>query len=1113
MKNTFFEPLNESGEIQALSRALADTPGIVNVSGCLPSQKIHLFFSLTRETPFRLILARDEREAREMYEDSRFFDPDVCFYPARDLLFFQADIHGNLLLRQRMQVVRSLLEKDRLTVVTSIDACMDKLFPLDVVAGNRRTIHTGTSLDLDELRRDLVRTGYEMTGEVDLPGQFAVRGGILDIYALTEDNPWRIELWGDEVDSIRTFDAASQRSLANLEEITIYPAGELAPGMEGVCLLDYFPENVRILLDEPVHLEESALGTEKEFLMSVRRREEKGQQTLSADWLIPFSDVQEKLNTCHCLGTSMLTMNKGGWKISHTCELFLRSVKNYNGSFELLVRDLQKYKQLGYRIILLSGSRTRAEHLAKDLFENELNAFYHSAGKEEEEEAGDRLIQPGEIMVAYGHVHSGFEYPMVRFAVMAETDIFGRHQQEKKRKKKDPGRRIQDFAELAPGDFVIHERHGLGVYRGIEKVEVEMVVKDYIRIEYRDSGNLFIPATQLDMLSKYAGSETETRPVLNRLGSPEWNKTRTKVRRAVKDIARELVELYSARQGKEGYVCGPDTVWQREFEELFPFEETADQINAIEDTKRDLESPKIMDRLICGDVGYGKTEIALRAAFKEIQEDRQVVYLVPTTILAQQHYNTFVMRMKDFPIRVDLLSRFRTAKQQAQTIADLKKGLVDVVIGTHRVLSKDVEFKNLGLLIIDEEQRFGVRHKEKIKQMRKDVDVLTLTATPIPRTLHMSLIGIRDMSLLEEPPMDRVPIQTYVMEYDEETVREAISRELRRNGQVFYVYNRVNDIDMVAMRVQALVPEARVGFAHGQMSERELEKVMISFVNGELDILVSTTIIETGLDISNVNTMIIHDSDRYGLSQLYQLRGRIGRSNRTAYAFLMYKKDKILKETAEKRLSAIREYTELGSGFRIAMRDLELRGAGNLLGAEQHGHMNAVGYDLYCKMLGDAVREAKGLRSIEDFETSIDLDLDAYLPDSYIPNEHHKLDLYKRIAGIESRQDYEEILDEILDRFGEAPEAVLNLLSVALAKAIAHQAYVTEIRQIGGNIRLRFYKDARINGAGIPALLDKYHRRLQFVTHPEPTLFLHPIGNMLTDLMTLVTDLTGLVEE
>ena len=591
-----------------------------------------------------------------------------------------------------------------------------------------------------------------------------------------------------------------------------------------------------------------------------------------------------------------------------------------------------------------------------------------------------------------------------------------------------------------------------------------MVIKDYLKIVYADGGNLFLPATRLDGILKYAGSDAKA-PKLNKLGGEQWKKTKARVKGAVKEIAKDLVELYAARQDSNGFQYSEDTVWQREFEELFPYDETDDQLDAIDATKKDMESRKIMDRLICGDVGYGKTEIALRAAFKALQDGKQVVYLVPTTILAQQHYNTFVQRMKDFPVRVDLLSRFRTPSQVKKTLEDLKKGLVDVVIGTHRVLSKDVHFKDLGLLIIDEEQRFGVSDKEKIKKLRENVDVLTLTATPIPRTLHMSLVGIRDMSVLEEPPVDRVPIQTYVMEYNDEMVREGIKRELARGGQVYYVYNRVKDIEEVANHVAQLVPDANVVFAHGQMHEHQLEKIMLDFINGDIDVLVSTTIIETGLDISNANTMIIQDADHMGLSQLYQLRGRVGRSSRTSYAFLMYKRDKVLKEVAEKRLQAIREFTELGSGIKIAMRDLEIRGAGNVLGAEQHGHMEAVGYDLYCKLLNQAVEALRGKRDEEE---------DAYIPVSYIKNEYQKLDVYKRISAIESEEEYMDMQDELIDRFGDIPKAVDNLLRIALIKALAHQAYVTEVGINRQEVRISMFPKAKLNTEGIPTLVAEY---------------------------------------
>ena len=1100
----FLTPLQGLAEFEQIKEKSKTNKGILQVSGCMESQKSHLMYGLSGIAPYRLILAEDERRAREIYEDYRFYDRKVYSYPAKDLLFFQADIHGNLLIRQRMKVIKALLEEKELTVVTSIDGCMDFLESLEKIKEQLIHYESDSIVDTEQLKNQLVALGYERVGQVEMPGQFSVRGGIVDIYCLTEENPWRIELWGDEIDSIRSFDPESQRSLENLEELTIYPAVEHIGDKDMVSFLDYFPEERTIIfLDEPNRLTEKGGAVEEEYRQSRMHREEKGSRNLPENWLCSFEQLQKELNKRNCISVCALEPKQAGWKVREKFYLEVKSISAYNNSFELLVKDLHQYKKQGYRIALLSGSRTRAERLAKDLQEEGLAAFY---GQDY-----DREICPGEIMVVYGHAKKGFEYPLIKFAVMTESDIFGQ-EQKKKKKKNYSGSRIQDFAELSVGDFVVHEKHGLGIYRGIEKVEVDRIVKDYIKIEYRGGSNLYIPATQLDCLQKYSGADAAKAPKLNKLGTQEWNKTKSKVRGAVKNIAKELVELYAVRQEKEGYVCGPDTVWQREFEEMFPYEETEDQLSAIEDAKRDMESTRIMDRLICGDVGYGKTEVALRAAFKEVQESRQVAYLAPTTILAQQIYNTFVQRMKEFPVRVELLCRFRTPAQQKKAIEDLKKGQVDVIIGTHRILSKDVQFKNLGLLIVDEEQRFGVTHKEKIKQLKKDVDVLTLTATPIPRTLHMSLIGIRDMSVLEEPPMDRMPIQTYVMEYDEETVREAINRELRRGGQVYYVYNRVTDIADVALRIAKLVPDARVDFAHGQMSERELENVMYSFVNGDIDVLVSTTIIETGLDISNVNTMIIHDSDRYGLSQLYQLRGRIGRSNRTAYAFLMYRKNVMLKETAEKRLAAIREYTDLGSGFKIAMRDLELRGAGNLLGAQQHGHMNAVGYDLYCKMLNEAVKEAKGIHTMEDFETSVDLNVDAYIPDSYISNEFQKLDIYKRIAGIETQQDYDDMLEELLDRFGEPGKAVLNLLAIAKLKAIAHQGYVTEIKQTGKTVRFTLYEKARLNTEGFPALMQKYRRGLQFKNEQEPKFILEPQGNLILALTEFAEELKSMAE-
>ena len=964
-------------------------------------------------------------------------------------------------------------------MITSFDGFMDSLLPLEEMEKRVISLEAGQELDFEKLKKDMVLLGYEREEQIEGPGQFAVRGGILDIYPLTEEVPVRIEMWGDEIDSIRTFDVESQRSIENLESIRIYPATDFPEEQaKRVSFLDYFDKKTSMLfLDEPVRLIEKGESVEEEFVQAQANRMECGYAVSDEEMkLFSTKEIADKMNQYYSIGMSALEMKCKEFKTRGLYHLQAKGVNPYNNSFEMLTRDLKQLKRKGYRAILLSGSRTRAKRLAEDLRDYNLSSFYS--------EDVEREVNPGEIMVTYGHVTEGYEYPMIKFIVISETDIFGQKKKKRKRKVYE-GQKIQSFSELKVGDYVVHENHGLGIYQGIEKIEVDKVAKDYMKIAYAAGGNLYIPATQLDLIQKYASADAK-KPKLNRLGGQEWTKTKTRVRGAVKEIAKDLVELYAARQEKHGFVYGEDTVWQREFEEMFPFEETEDQLLAIEATKKDMESTKIMDRLICGDVGYGKTEIAIRAAFKAVQENKQVVYLVPTTILAQQHYNTFVQRMKEFPVRVDLMCRFRTPAQQKKTIEDTNRGLVDIVVGTHRVLSKDLEFKDLGLLIIDEEQRFGVQHKEQIKKLKENIDVLTLTATPIPRTLHMSLIGIRDMSVLEEAPVDRMPIQTYVMEYNDEMVREAIQRELSRQGQVYYVYNKVKDIDEITDKVQKLVPEANVAFAHGQMKERELENIMLDFINGEIDVLVSTTIIETGLDISNANTMIIHDADQLGLSQMYQLRGRVGRSNRMAYAFLLYKRDKLLREVAEKRLSAIREFTDLGSGFKIAMRDLEIRGAGNLLGAEQHGHMEAVGYDLYCKMLNEAVKQLKGEIEEEPYTTTVDLNVDAFIPASYIPNEYQKLDIYKRIASIENEAEMDDMLEELIDRYGDIPRKVQQLLQIALLKSLAHSAYLVAVEQKGEQFRFTMYERAKVHAERIPMLLDQYKGALKFTVDTNP---------------------------
>ncbi len=1161
MSRVFANPLVELAEFEELNQALNHGKGPVQVSGCMDSQKVHLMQEAGKTLKWKLVVTYDDTRAKEIYEDFQCFEERVWLYPAKDLLFYSADIHGNLITRQRMKVVRHLIEEEGGVVVTTLEGLMDHLLPLSMLEAQIIQIRQGENIDIEEWKRRLVALGYERLNQVDGMGQFSIRGGIVDVFPLTEELPVRIELWDNEVDSIRSFDPESQRSIEQLDQVVIYPATEMvltrtqiAEGLEhirqaaskyektlreqmkteeayrihtiireveerleeglgampdpaaeerakdmakeetigtsvnglesyltyfckaAVSFRQYFPmEATAVFLDEPARLKEKGETVELEFRESMIHRLEKGyllpEQT---SLLYPLKETLAGLRTPRTIMLTGLEQKLPGMTVEQKYGIQAKNVSSYQNSFEILIKDLQRWKKEKYRVVLLSGSHTRASRLAGDLREYELSAFC----TEEEE----KQVKPGEILVTYGNLHRGFEYPQIRFVVITEGDMFGAAKKKRKRKKAAyEGKKIQDFSELSVGDYVVHEDHGLGIYRGIEKIEQDNVVKDYLKIEYADGGNLYLPATRLDGIQKYAGGDNRG-PKLNKLGGEQWKKTKAKVKGAVKEIAKDLVALYAARQETDGFQYSKDTVWQKEFEELFPYEETEDQTEAIEATKKDMESKRIMDRLICGDVGYGKTEIALRAAFKAVQDSRQVVYLVPTTILAQQHYNTFVQRMKDFPVRVDLLSRFRTSREQKKTLEDLKRGLVDVVIGTHRVLSKDVKFKNLGLLIIDEEQRFGVTHKEKIKKLKENVDVLTLTATPIPRTLHMSLVGIRDMSVLEEPPVDRVPIQTYVMEYNDEMVREAIRRELGRNGQVYYVYNRVQDIEEAANHVAELASDAVVVYAHGQMQEHQLERIMFDFVNGDIDVLVSTTIIETGLDIPNANTIIIHDADRMGLSQLYQLRGRVGRSSRTAYAFLMYRRNKLLKEEAEKRLQAIREFTELGSGIKIAMRDLEIRGAGNVLGAEQHGHMEAVGYDLYCKLLNQAVQALKGKRAEEDdFHSVVECNIDAYIPGTYIKNEYQKLDIYKRISAIESEEEYMDMQDELIDRFGDIPKPVENLLKVAVLKALAHRAYVTEVNINRQEVKLSMYDKARLNTEGLPALAADYHGSLRLL--------------------------------
>jgi len=1155
--NTFFDPVNNTAAVEQLNKELGKDGGrTVLISGCIDTQKVHISSAIASGYKYMLIVTSDEAKARKMCDDASFFNKEAIYYPAKDAIFYSADVHGNQITGERLRCISRIINHSStgegvLTVVTTMDGIADRLIPVERFKEAVITLDYSSEIDTERLAKKLVSMGFVRTGMVENKGEFAIRGGIIDIFSYTDEAPVRIELWDTEVDSIRMFDVESQRSIERLQSYSIFPAteyifteDELKNGLynikkecdrqlecfdygkrkrtkeqieagnnlnklvadvertgnyekftdtivaDTVGLAEYFPEeNTLVVLDEPNRLKECNELTLYEYNESMKNR-------LAAGYVLPsqtnkvkaMNEIISDLRNNKKLILTTLDYKPEGFEIDYSMYITARSISSYNNSFEYLAKDLEKYKKNGYTTILVCSSRTRALRIVDDLGKLGIASFYS--------EDFNKDYGSGLIIVTYGSLHKGFEYPVLSFVVIAENDIFSARKMKKLKKKKHDGKNIASFNELNIGDYVVHESHGLGVYKGIEKIQVEGVEKDYIKIAYANNGNLYVLATQLDRLQKYANQDTEKKPKLNSLGGVEWKKTKAKVTGAVEEVAKELVRLYAIRQKVEGYRFSQDTVWQKEFEEMFPYEETDDQLNAIEDTKKDMESGRVMDRLICGDVGYGKTEVAIRAAFKAVQDGKQVAYLVPTTVLASQHFSTFEERMKGFPVNVGQLSSFRTSAQNKKTIEGLKNGTIDVVIGTHRVLSKDVQFKDLGLLIIDEEQRFGVAHKEKIKELKNNIDVLTLSATPIPRTLHMSLVGIRDMSVLEEPPVDRHPIQTFVTEHNDEMIREAVTRELARNGQVYYVYNKVRDIEERAEYIQNLVPDAVVAYAHGQMDKRMLEKIMYEFVNGEIDVLVSTTIIETGMDIPNCNTMIIENADQFGLSQLYQLRGRVGRSTRTSYAFLMYKRDKMISEVAEKRLSAIKEFSDLGSGFKIAMKDLEIRGAGNVLGKSQHGHMAAVGYDLYCKMLNQAVNNLKGIKNEYSFETTVDLEVDAYIPASYIKSEYQKLDIYKRIAALETREELSDMKDELSDRYGSIPSCASNLLMVALIKSKAHKIGIMEIKgetaanPAGGASNWRtvmnIYPKADIDSDAIPKLLESFGGALDFKVNGVP---------------------------
>lgn len=1143
---------------QGLVEPLMQIPGMDTVISCIKKNenvkvinmvdacKAHFAYSLSCiSEKMIVIITYDELSTKQIAEDMQALkgEDKVLVYPARDILFYNADVHSMDITSARLKVVNTLVSGgEDCVVIIPVEALLNPLSPRETWQSFITRFEVGDTLNIDEVTKRLIQMGYERVARVEGMGQFAIRGGIIDIFGPTSDEPYRIELWDDEIDSIRNFNIQTQRSIAKVDKIEVVPNQEIIfplemvrkvipdikeemkktaellrsedraksaqklrdqvsealeqieenisprglelyipfTDLQTVSILDYLPKHAMLILDEPIKTKDKCQRVLEEYQSSMEDRLNYGHiLPTQINLIFAYEDVTKSMERFG----KVFFMNFDGtidaFDHTYTLPLLVHENNTFYKNLELLEKDLKAWKKDKKKVAILSGVKAKAMRLCDELEERGIIASYTERMEEK--------VREGQILVYKGYLAKGFGYDDIDFYIIADKDLFGKEKAERKRKKKYHGAKIQSFLELSPGDYVVHEQYGIGVFQGIEQIKFEGISKDNLKIEYADKNVLYVNINQMDLVQKYVGAEGKV-PKLNKIGGSEWHKSKAKVKGAIKDIAKDLIKLYSQRQFQRGFKYEPDTMWQQEFEAMFPYEETGDQLDAIEDVKKDMESDKIMDRLICGDVGYGKTEVAIRAAFKAVQNSKQVVYLVPTTILAQQHYKRFAERMENYPINVQLLSRFRTQKQIKETLKGLENGQVDIVIGTHRLLSSDVKFKDLGLVIIDEEQRFGVTHKEKLKQMRTQVDVMNLTATPIPRTLHMSLIGIRDMSVLEEAPVERKAVQTYVIEYSEDFIKDAISRELARGGQVYFLHNQVKNIEEMAMRVQSLVPDATVSFAHGQMSERELEKIMLDFIQGEIDILVCTTIIETGLDISNANTIIMNDADRMGLSQLYQLRGRVGRSNRIGYAYLMYQKDKVLKEVAEKRLQAIKQFTELGAGFKIAMRDLEIRGAGNLLGAQQHGHMESVGYDLYCKMLSEVVSEEKGEEKAPDFETTIEMKINAYIPGSYINDEMQKLDIYKKIASIVSETDYLDIQEEIEDRYGNIPEPVYNLLDIALIKSMAHGLYMTIVSEDQKQILFKFKEDAPLNADAIPELINLYGKKIKFVAGKEPVI-------------------------
>ena len=1120
----------------------------ISLSGVADSQKRVVVANLYRQLDGPLlIVTHDLQEATVIQEDlSRLLDEEsVLLFPELEILPHERLVNDLSLKVQRLKVLEEIIyQPDDKIIVTTVQALMRRGVSLNYLEESSFDLEWGSEVDTNQMADTLVKMGYERVGMVEGRGQFSIRGGIIDIFSMTRDNPIRIDLFGDEVDSLKEFDLVTQRSIDNLKRVVITPADQiifnkemgqgaaknireaadkilallreegrdeeyvalqrkinedterLCEGIrfEGIeqylpyfeielgSLLEYMRDSY-VVIDSPERVQSRGEHYIKEIQETERTLYEQGIILPLYDELFyNFKQIRSSLidNPLLMMDYRDYTLD---WMLADLSTNFMaRDVEPFRGKMDLLVKAINKWRDKKYKILIIMSRESKAKRLVEHLKEEELVPIYRTEVEDE--------LKVGNTVITTGGLSKGFVLDDLKLVVYTEVEILG-HQKKKKRKNKkfDEGVRISSLEDLETGDYVVHENHGIGRYLGVKTLEVQGNHQDFLVLKYAQDDRLYVPTDQVDLIQKYIGVESQP-PKLYKLGGSEWTRIKKKVKESVKELATDLLKLYAERETVKGYSFSEDSPWQREFEDAFPYEETPDQEKAIEEVKSDMEDLQPMDRLLCGDVGYGKTEVAIRAAFKAVQDSKQVAFLVPTTVLAQQHYSTFVERFADFPVNVEMISRFRTRGEQNAILEKLARGEVDIIVGTHRLISKDVVFNNLGLVIVDEEQRFGVTHKERLKELKKNVDVLTLTATPIPRTLHMALVGVRDMSVIETPPENRYPIRTYVREYNEELIRDSVSREINRGGQVYFVHNRVEDIDKIADRIRRLVPGAKVAVGHGQMNERRLEDLMISFLEGKYDVLVCTTIIETGLDIPNVNTIIINNADKMGLSQLYQLRGRVGRSNRIAYAYLLYQRGKVLSEVAEKRLRAIKEFTNLGSGFKIAMRDLEIRGAGNILGPEQHGHISSIGFTLYCKLLDQAVRRLQNEEDIEEELPAVELNLDAYIPEDYISDSRQKIEIYKKVAMVKNKDDIEELIDELIDRFGDIPQPVETLIEISWLKFTASKINVEEIKGKGKEINIIFRSPDNLDGKRLIELTRKYRRQIKIKNGVKPSVII-----------------------